>query len=182
MPPHARPRHTQPSGPSATASVATVLKALKARWAALRPREQLLLGAGAAVLALALVWLLALAPALGVLRSAPAQIDRLQSQQQLMAQMARDAAVLREQTHAGPDDARAALAETTRNVLGSRAQLTGTGDQAQVRLEQVLPAELLDWLAQVRSNARLAPTETDLTLNPQGQWSGSATFALPPPG
>ncbi|KAF1018857.1 MAG: hypothetical protein GAK30_03460 [Paracidovorax wautersii] len=157
-------------------------QALRSRWTALQPRERVLLAAAGGVAALMLLWWLALAPALAVLRNVPAQLAQAQAQRQQMAVLARQASALREQTNARPADTRAALATTTQNLLGTRATLAGTGDQVQITLDQIRPDELVDWLAQVRGNARLTPTEADLTATPAGVWRGTVGFVLPPPG
>ncbi len=56
------------------------LHRLRARWSAMPPRERRLLLLAAAVLAVALLWLALLRPALRTLRDAPGEIARLQAQ------------------------------------------------------------------------------------------------------
>ena len=60
---------------------------LRARWAALAPREQALVAAAVALVALALLWWVALAPALATLRSADAQHRALDNQLQHMRRL-----------------------------------------------------------------------------------------------
>ena len=58
--------------------------ALQDRWKALAPREQNLVLAAGTVVALALLWWVAVAPALGTLRAAPARHAALDAQLQRM--------------------------------------------------------------------------------------------------
>jgi len=153
---------------------------LRARWNTLQPRERLLLGGGGALLALTLAWLLLLSPALNVLATAPAQIERFERQKQRMQALAADAATLREQASAVPEDRGAAVQATARVVLGDRANLTLGGEQIVARIERVRGDELMSWLSQVRSNARLTPDESSLEADAAGLWKGSVTFRLPP--
>ena len=69
--------NTAPSSPPRTA-------ALAARWQALAPREQTLVLAAGGLVLLALLWWLALAPALQTLRTAPARHAALDQQVQRM--------------------------------------------------------------------------------------------------
>ncbi|MFY7906835.1 MAG: type II secretion system protein M, partial [Burkholderiaceae bacterium] len=57
-----------------------------------------------------------------------------------------------------------------------------TSDQASVTLPVTPAATLGNWLADVRSNARLSPVNARLTQTappPAAAWQGSVTFALP---
>ena len=73
-----------------TPSAKTQAQALRAHWASLAPREQTLVLAAAAIVSLALLWWLLLAPALAQLRASPqrhAAIDaQLQQMQTLQAE------------------------------------------------------------------------------------------------
>ena len=76
---------------------------LRQRWAGFAPRERALILAAAALVAIALVWWIALAPALATLRSADAQhraldaqllhMKRLQSQARMMQSQPRQGLV-----------------------------------------------------------------------------------------
>ena len=61
------------------------LEALRARWAALVPREKLMVAVAAAVIAFGIVWMVAVGPALYTLRSAGTQRRALDTQLQRMA-------------------------------------------------------------------------------------------------
>ena len=78
--------------------------ALHARWQALAPREQSLLLAASAVVAVALLWWLALAPALHTLRSAPARHASLDKQLQQMQALQAEALQLQAQPRADQPD------------------------------------------------------------------------------
>jgi len=58
---------------------------LRARWAALAMRERQMVGGAIALVALALLWWIALAPALRTLAAAPAEHAQLDAQLQQMA-------------------------------------------------------------------------------------------------
>jgi len=138
---------------------------LRARWAALAPREQRLLGGAAALVALALVWWLALAPALRTLSSAPDEHARLDAQLQQMTTLQARARQLQAQPRANPDDAQRALQASVRDGLGPQAQLRVVGgtDGANLSVRGVPATTLAQWLAQARGNARATPREVHLT-------------------
>ena len=76
---------------------ASSASALQAAWNKLAPREQTLVSAAAAVVGLALLWWLLLAPALHTLRSASAQHAKLDAQLQHMQALASEAQQLQAQ-------------------------------------------------------------------------------------
>ena len=68
------------------------LQAARQRWQQLSPRERVLLRVGGGILLLALLWLLAMAPALQTLREAPqrkAELDRQLIQMRHLQEQAR---------------------------------------------------------------------------------------------
>ena len=83
--------------------------ALQARWQALAPREQSLVLVASTLVALALLWWLALAPALQTLRSAPARHASLDAQLQHMQALQAEALQLQAQPRANADEAQRAL-------------------------------------------------------------------------
>lgn len=130
-------------------------------WARLQPRERRLIALAAAVVALGLVWALALAPALAVLRAAPAQRAALQaSLVRLQAQRAQALALQAGPTLDAPA-ARRALESATR-ALGPAAELKWQGPRARIEFKGVEPAALARWLAALRDDVRLAPAELHL--------------------
>ena len=65
--------------------------ALRSRWQALAAREQTLVLAAAALVAVALLWWVAVAPALATLRTAPARHAELDAQLQRMQSLRAEA-------------------------------------------------------------------------------------------
>ena len=158
---------------------------LAATWAALQARERRSIALAAAVLALALLWWLALAPALATLRAAPAQRADLQAQAQQMQRWQREAEALQAQPRLARDTAVAALEAATRQRLGSAAQLSVAGERAQLTLKSVSAQDLADWLADVRASARAVPLDARLSRSGDAapgapvHWSGTLSLSLP---
>ena len=171
------------------------LKALQARWQALAPREQTLVLAAGALVALALLWWLALSPALATLRTAPARHTELDRQLQHMHALQAEAQMLQAAPRGAPGgDAVGALRASLAQRLGPAAQLNVAGDRATVTLKGAPAEALAQWLAQARSNLRTAPMEARLVRTgapnaPTGappadaalpRWDGTLVLALPP--
>jgi general secretion pathway protein M len=161
------------------------LRALAARWHALNPREQTLLRSAAFLSGLALLWWLALAPALGTLRQAENQHQALETQWQQMQGLQAEARALQAEPRIGHDDALRALETSVRQSLGASAQLQVTGDRATLSLRSVPAGALAQWLAQARVNARAIPAEARLTRSPAtaaagpASWDGTLVLNLP---
>jgi general secretion pathway protein M len=151
--------------------------------AGLSARERRMVLAAAAVVALGLLWWVAIAPAWQTLRAAPARHATLDAQLARMQQLAQQAEALRAQSSAaspGRDDALRALEAATAS-LGGNAQVNVIGERATLALRQTDPAALAQWLQQVRSNARLLPVESQLTRDAaSGGWTGTLVVAGPP--
>lgn len=142
---------------------------LKARWAALDARERRMVAAAVALVALALLWWIALAPALRTLAAAPAEHAQLDAQLQQMATLQNRAKALQSQPRLNRDDALRALETSVRDGLGaSNAQLmTAGGDgAATVSLRGAPAPAVAQWLAQARGNAHAVPREVHLTRAP----------------
>ncbi|MDO8285289.1 MAG: type II secretion system protein GspM [Rhodoferax sp.] len=155
---------------------------LTARWNQLAPREKSLLGAALAVIALALVWQLVLAPSLRTLRTATAQGLALDAQLQHMQSLQAQAKALQKQAPLAYDDALRALNQATKQTLGSTAQVSAVAERATVTLQAARADALAQWLAQARVNARSTPLEARLTrmATPAGvTWSGTLVMTLP---
>lgn len=176
------------------------LEFLEARWQAwwpeLEPREQRMILIAAALVALALAWWLALAPALGTLAAAPAEHARLDAQLQQMTALQRQAKALQSQPRANRDDAMRALEASVRQNLGANAQLQGAGAGENVTIAlRAAPADALaELFTQARSNARAVPREVHLTRSaqqtgaappgaasgpPRVRWDGTLVMGLP---
>jgi len=171
--------------------------ALRARWQALAPREQTLVLAAGGVIAFALLWWLAVAPALATLRAAPVRHAALDAQLQQMQALQAEAQQLQSAPRTARGDAVGTLRTALAQRLGNAAQLNVAGDRATVTLKGAPADALGQWLAQARSNARAVPVETRLTRsaaapanagtpatlgNPATalpRWDGTLVLALP---
>lgn len=158
----------------------SALTQLQQRWAQVSKREQrgLLLAVG--VVLLALLWWVAVAPALAVLKTAPQQHAALDAQLQQMQRLQAQALGLRNQPVVSAADARRAL-EVSLKPLGSSAQMTVQVERVTVTLKGAAPDAFAQWLATARQNARTVPTEAHLTRNAAGTWDGSVVLQLPAP-
>ncbi len=153
---------------------------LRERWLALAPREQVLvLGAGALV-AFALLWWLALAPAIGTLRSADAQHRALDAQLQQMLRLQAQAQAMQAQPRQSAEEAQRQLELAIRQQLGTAARYSVAGDRVTLTLTAVPAPALAQWLSQVRVNARAIPGEAKLTRTAAGAWDGTLVLTLPP--
>ena len=150
---------------------------LRARWQAASRRERRSLMLAVAVLALALLWWLALAPALAVWRTAPTQHLQLQAQMQNMLELQAQARALQALPMLNPAESRRSLEESLQ-ALGKTAQMTVQADRLSVTLKGVSAQALAQWLSSSRQNAHLVPTEVHLT-HAADAWDGSVVFTLP---
>jgi general secretion pathway protein M len=146
------------------------------RWAALPPRERLGVTLAGIAVAIALVWMVGVAPALRTLREAPPQIDALDMQLQAMQRMASDARELRGAAPVPATQAAQALKSAT-DRLGDKARLNVMGDRATLTLNGVTGEALRAWLTEARSGARARPVEAQLTRGPQG-YTGTLLVSL----
>jgi general secretion pathway protein M len=152
---------------------------LRARWAALAPREQALVAAALGLVAIALLWWIALAPAIATLRAADAQHRSLDAQLQAMRRLQAQARAMQSQPKQNPDEAMRQLEAAIRGQLGVSARYTIAGDRVTVTLTNTPAAALAQWLTQVRTNARAIPSEAKLTRSAGGGWDGSLVLTLP---
>lgn len=168
-----------------TATAPNPRAALGSAWARLAPRERRLLAMAAAVVGLALLWWLALAPALATLRQAETQSRALDAQWQQMQSLQAEAEALKSSPRMAHDEALRALETSVKQRLGAAAQLSVVGERANLTLKSVPAAALASWLAEARVNARAVPVEARLTRAPgaagsEAQWSGTLSLGLPP--
>jgi general secretion pathway protein M len=155
---------------------------LSATLAGMAPRERQAVMIAAWVLGLALLWWVALGPALNTLRQAPERQATLDAQLTQMLRMAATAEQVRAQNNTPPPTRRGAQAaiESATAALGAQAQVSVQGDRAILTLRGVAPEALAKWLSQVRVNARLLPVEAQVQrqASPAG-WAGQITLAGP---
>jgi general secretion pathway protein M len=152
---------------------------LRQRWAALAPREQALVGAAALVVGLALLWWIALAPALATLRTADEQHRTLDAQLQQMRRLQAQAKAMQSQPRQSRDEALRQLEAAVHDSLGVAARYTIAGERVTISLANAPAEGLARWLTQVRGNARALPGEARLTRNATGGWDGTLVVTLP---
>lgn len=152
---------------------------LRQRWAGLAPREQALVAAAAGLVAVALLWWVALAPALATLRSADAQHRALDAQVQHMKRLQAQARAMQSQPRQNTDEALRQLEATVRQQLGVSARYSIAGERVTVTLTNTPAPALAQWLSQVRTNARAIPGEAKLARNAGGGWDGTLVLTLP---
>jgi general secretion pathway protein M len=136
----------------------TVMNGAQARWRATSPRERRLLQAAFALVLGALLWWLALAPALSTLKQAESRQRVLDGQWQQMQRLQAQAQALQAQLPLAPAVARGLL-EVSLKTLGGTAQMSVSGERVSVTLKATAPDALAQWLTQVRLNVRTAPSE-----------------------
>jgi len=156
------------------------LQQLKARWAGLAPREQAMVAGATALVLLALIWWIALAPALRTLGAAGEQHRALDAQLQHVQRLQAQARAMQAQPRQGHEEAMRQLEQAIRQQLGTSARYSIAGDRVTVTLSNTPAPALAQWLTQVRSNARALPGEARLTRNASGGWDGSLVLTLPP--
>jgi general secretion pathway protein M len=137
------------------------------RWRAMPPRERLGLTLAGVAIGMAVVWMIAVAPALRTLRETPTQIDALDTQLQSMQRMAAEARELRGTAPVPATQAALALKSAT-DRLGDKGRISVQGDRATLTLNGVTGETLRAWLSEARSGARARPVEAQLTRGPQG--------------
>ena len=149
---------------SATSPSPSAFGAAKAYWQTLAAREQNLLLLAASVVGLALLWWLALAPALHSLRTADARRAKADQQLSQMLRLQQEAEQLRSQPSAAANTppARELLQSALTQELGSSAQLNWVGPRAQITLKAAPAPALARWLSQVRSNTHAVVSELKL--------------------
>jgi general secretion pathway protein M len=146
-------------------------------WQRASKREQGLLSLAAAVVVVGLIWWVGLAPALKVIKAAPAQNLALDAQLQTMKQLQAQAIDLRAQAPLTAEGARAALEQSVKS-LGVGAKMAVQAERVTVTLNDLAPDLLAQWLSVARQNARMAPKEAHLKRNDKGGWDGTLVLQL----
>lgn len=157
-------------------ALATLRQQAAAWWRSRARRERQALGAVAVVLAAFAVWSLLVQPALGSVRAAPEQLDRLEGQMQQVQRVAAESTALRAIAPVAATQAGIAL-KSAADRLGERGRLTLQGDRATLMLTGVSPEALRAFLLEARNGARARPIEAQLQRGPQG-YSGTLSVAL----
>ena len=149
---------------------------LPAPWDSLAPRERRSVVAALVLIVAALLWWIALGPALQTLRAAEAQHRSLDAQLQTMRSLQAEAQALQNLPKLGFDEALRAVEASVKTDLRGTGQLNTVGERVTVSLKNTPADTLARWLAQVRINARALPTEARLVRSP----ANAAAAAMPP--
>lgn len=155
----------------------TLPPVLIARWSALARREQHAVLAALALVLGAVLWWVALAPALSTLRTAPQQQRLLDTQLEQMQRLQQQAKALQAQPPLTLAESRRLL-EASVKTLGPNAQLTVVGDRVTLTLKGASADAVAQWLTQARLTARVSPTEARLVRNAAGTWDGAMVLIL----
>lgn len=156
------------------------MNALAQRWASLAAREKTMVAGAGLVVGLALLWWVALAPALQTLRAADAQHAQVDAQLQSMRLLAAEATALRGQRTLGYEESLRNLENSVKQTFGAAATLSVSDTRASLTLKGVSADALAQWLSQARINARVVPSEARLQRNNAGAAAGAAAPALAP--
>ena len=172
-----------------TAPAMPMLGMLHDYWRQMKPREKRLTRTAGGLGLVALLWWLALAPALKTLSQAPEQQRKLDAQIQAMQSMSAEAKALQNQPKLGLEEAQKALQSSVTQRFGANpnsAQLSMAGERATLTLKNANPQELALWLTQARVNARALPSEVKLNRSAAANtganstgWDGSLVLSLP---
>jgi general secretion pathway protein M len=153
---------------------------LRARWEALAPREKWLVAGASALIVLTLLWMVAVAPALRMLRTAEDQHRAADAQLQRMRALQAQAQALQAQPRHNYESALRLLEQSVVQRLGTSARVTVAGERVTITLSGTAPDALAQWLTQARVNARALPSEARLYRNSAGLWEGTVVLTLPP--
>jgi general secretion pathway protein M len=143
-------------------------------------RDKTWMRVGMLVVGLALLWTIAIAPALRTLGTYETKRAALEAQTQEMLRLQAQAKALQAQPKLSQAASTQALQASVRQILGNRADLTVGGNGATVTLRAASPQAVAQWLASARTDARVAPVEAHLTQS-GGSWNGTLQLALPAP-
>lgn len=166
-------------------------QALQTAWQQRSVRERRLLLLAAAVLGIALLWQLGVAPALSTWRGAAQRQAELDLQSRQMLQLQAEARQLQTPTRLPRPQAIALLESSATGLLGKDARLNVQGDVLRVNLVAAPATGLSQWLAQAREKALALPQSARLervpatpsakaaTETPEVLWRGELALRLP---
>jgi general secretion pathway protein M len=154
------------------------LQKLRLWWEQRLPRERNVLLIGGAIVGIALVWWMALAPALRTLAGYEVRQSANDAQLRTMLDLQAQAQALQSQPKLSAADAGQALQTSVQLAFGSQADIAMSGGAATVTLRGVSPQALAQWLTNVRVQAHTVPTTARLNRSASG-WSGTVQVGLP---
>ena len=138
------------------------LIAVQAFWAARPPRERRLLALAAVVIGSALLWQIAMAPALQTWREAPAKQTTLDVQTGQMLQWQAQAKGLQTTAPLSRTAALQRLESSAAQWLGPDARVSLQDEQVRITLKAASADGLSRWLEQARNQAQALPTQAQL--------------------
>jgi general secretion pathway protein M len=152
-------------------------------WNARSPREQTLLRTCFLVLALAVLWQWALAPAWRTWQEAPARQAALDSQTQRMLQWQTQAQGLQKPSAVSRTEATQWL-EKNLSELGPNAKVSLSGDNVTLRVEAAPALAMARWLSLARDHAQTLPQQAQMqqVTSPSPSevlWQGTLVLRLP---
>lgn len=150
------------------------LAAMHTFWAARPTRERRLLVLAAMVMGAALLWQIALAPALQTWREAPTLQAALDAQTGQMLQWQAQAKGLQTTAPLSRTAALQRLESSAAEWLGPDARVSLQGEQVRVTLKAAPADGLSRWLAQARSQAQALPVQAQLQRTPTAPNTPSA--------
>lgn len=150
------------------------------RWQAFAPRERRLIAIALAVVAAALLWWVAIAPAWTVLKAAPAQRQALDEQLEQMQSLRAQAQTLQALPKIKGAEAARALESLVKQRFGASASWALAGNQATVTLSNARADALAQFIGQARAQANALPSQARLrrSSNPE-LWDGTLVLLLP---
>ena len=145
-------------------------------WNALSARDRRIARLGGGLVAIGVLWMVAVQPAWRSIRDLPLQIERAEAQLQQMQALAAESKTLRAATPVAPAQAAAALRLATA-PLGDKVRLVQQGERMTLSLNGIDGPALRDLLAQARASARARPVEAQLVRGPRG-FEGTLVLSL----
>jgi general secretion pathway protein M len=152
------------------------LEPAQAAWRARPVRDRIALIAMGLVIGVFIVWSLFVAPAFSTLRSAPAQLESLDTQLLQMRGMAAEVRELRNTTPIAAAQAGVAIKAAVERQ-GDKVRLSLQNERALLTLQGASPEQLRALLVEARSAARARPLEAQLARGPAG-FTGTLVFGL----
>ena len=176
----ALPTSLPDSARASSRSKSSFLQQVITHWQGFAPREKFLITAALAVVGVALLWWVAVAPALAVLKTAQTQRSALDAQLQQMQTLQAQAKGLQALPKVKSADAAKALEAVVKQRLGGAAQLSLAGNQATITLSNTSADSLAQFLSQARAQANALPSQARLRRSSGLQsWDGTLVLVLP---